>query len=210
MSDVVIVTGASSGIGAATARMLGAQGASVVVNYMSSVSLAQGVVAEVEAAGGSAIAVQADMGSNADIVRMFEETDRAFGPVTGLVNNAAINTPSPRSVESYDFDEVMGILEKLNGEGTTIVMVTHDPQMADQTDRTVRLFDGRQVQLFGDGVPGTWCDSPGGRAAKAEGRALPTSGSRQWQQPRPLPLTQHPALAGLSSGPIAFWVWVHQ
>ena len=55
MSQVVIVTGASSGIGAATARLLGAQGASVVVNYMSSASLAEGVVADVKAAGGNAI-----------------------------------------------------------------------------------------------------------------------------------------------------------
>jgi NAD(P)-dependent dehydrogenase (short-subunit alcohol dehydrogenase family) len=110
MSKVVIVTGASTGIGAATARMLGAQGACVVVNYKSSASLADGVVAEVKAAGGQAIAVQADMGSQADIVRMFEETDAAFGRVTGLVNNAATNTPSHRSMETYDFDEFMGIL----------------------------------------------------------------------------------------------------
>src|SRR5688572_30290220 len=110
MSDVVIVTGASSGIGAATARILGAHGACVVVNYKSSASLAEGVVAGVKAAGGRAIAVQADMGSDADIVRMFQETDTAFGPVTGLVNNAATNTPSHRSMETYDFNEFMGIL----------------------------------------------------------------------------------------------------
>lgn len=109
MSQVVIVTGASSGIGAATARMLGAQGASVVVNYMSSGALAQAVVADVVAAGGRAMAVQGDMGSEADIVRLFAETDRAFGPVTGLVNNAALNTPH-RSVDTYAFDEVMRVL----------------------------------------------------------------------------------------------------
>ncbi len=110
MSDVVIVTGASSGIGAATACLLGAQGASVVVNYMSSALLAEGVVAQVKAAGGKAIAIQADIGSNADIVRLFEATDKAFGPVTGLVNNAAINTESHRSMETYEFDEFMRIL----------------------------------------------------------------------------------------------------
>lgn len=110
MSEVVIVTGASSGIGAATARLLGAQGASVVVNYMSSGALAESVVADVEAAGGKAIAVQANVGSNADIERLFAQTDRAFGPVTGLVNNAAINSAAHRSVDAYDFDEIMGIL----------------------------------------------------------------------------------------------------
>jgi len=110
MSDIVIVTGASTGIGAATARLLGAQGASVVVNYKSSAAQADGVVADVRAAGGKAIAVQADVGSSDDIVRMFETTDRAFGPVTGLVNNAAINSDAHRSIETYDFDEVMRIL----------------------------------------------------------------------------------------------------
>ena len=57
-----------------------------------------------------AIAVAADMGSEADIVRLFEEADRAFGPVTGLVNNAAINTPALRAIEDYTFKETMEIL----------------------------------------------------------------------------------------------------
>lgn len=109
MSEVVIVTGASSGIGASTARLLGAAGASVVVNYHVSKELAEGVVADVEAAGGKAIAVQADMGSEADILRMFEETDKAFGPVTGLVNNAGVNGPKWRAADNYDFQEAMDI-----------------------------------------------------------------------------------------------------
>ena len=62
MTDVVIVTGASSGIGASTARLLGAAGASVVVNYRSSRELADGVVRDVIAAGGCAVAIGADMG----------------------------------------------------------------------------------------------------------------------------------------------------
>lgn len=109
MQDVVIVTGASSGIGAATARLLGAAGADVVVNYKSSKELAQAVVADVEALGGRAVAVQADMGSEADIVRLFEETDSAFGPLTGLVNNAGVNGPRHRSADNYDFQEAMDL-----------------------------------------------------------------------------------------------------
>lgn len=109
MQEVVIVTGASSGIGAATARLLGAAGAHVVVNYKSSRSLAEGVVAEVEALGGKAIAVGADMGSESDILRLFEATDRAFGPLTGLVNNAGINGPTHRAAEDYDFQEAADI-----------------------------------------------------------------------------------------------------
>jgi NAD(P)-dependent dehydrogenase (short-subunit alcohol dehydrogenase family) len=110
MSKVVIVTGASSGIGAATARLLGAEGAKVVVNYRTSRDLAEKVVGEVKSLGGDAIAVGADMGSEDDIVRLFKETDRAFGSLTGLVNNAAINTPVLRSIADYTFRETMEIL----------------------------------------------------------------------------------------------------
>ena len=118
MKDVVIVTGASSGIGAATARLLGAQGASVVVNYNSSRDLAEGVVKDVIAAGGRAIAVQADMGSEADIVRLFAETDRTFGRLTGLVNNGAINS-TIRSLSDYTYKEIMEILS-VNTAGVLI------------------------------------------------------------------------------------------
>jgi NAD(P)-dependent dehydrogenase (short-subunit alcohol dehydrogenase family) len=110
MQEVVIVTGASSGIGAATARLLGAAGACVVVNYNSSKELADGVVAEVKNLGGKAIAVRANMGSEADILRLFEETDKAFGPLTGLVNNAGVNGPLHRTAETYEFQETMDIL----------------------------------------------------------------------------------------------------
>lgn len=110
VADVVIVTGASTGIGAATARLLGASGAKVVINYNSSRELAERVVGDVKAAGGDAIAVQADMGSEADIVRLFETTDKAFGPVTGLVNNAAVNSPVLQTMPDYKFDEIMRVL----------------------------------------------------------------------------------------------------
>ena len=119
MQDIVIVTGASSGIGAATARLLGSAGAHVVVNYNSSKTLAEGVVADVEKLGGKAIAVQANMGVEADIVRLFETTDKAFGTLTGLVNNAGVNGPHHRSADNYDFKETMDILA-INTAGVLI------------------------------------------------------------------------------------------
>lgn len=87
---VAVVTGASKGIGASIARHLAAEGASVVVNYASSKSGADKVVAEITAAGGKAVAVQADVAKKADIDRMFVETKQAFGTLDILVNNAGI------------------------------------------------------------------------------------------------------------------------
>jgi NAD(P)-dependent dehydrogenase (short-subunit alcohol dehydrogenase family) len=109
-NDIVIVTGASTGIGAATARLLGSSGARVVVNYNRSKDQAEGVVKDVKEAGGDAIAVQADMGSEADVLRLFETTDEAFGPVTGLVNNAGVNGPRHRAADEYEWQETMDLL----------------------------------------------------------------------------------------------------
>jgi 3-oxoacyl-[acyl-carrier protein] reductase len=83
-----IVTGGSRGIGAAIARELAAQGAMVVVNHRESVSGAEAVVQEITAAGGQALAVQADVGSAAEAQRLVKETLDRFGRVDILVNNA--------------------------------------------------------------------------------------------------------------------------
>lgn len=85
-----IVTGASKGIGAAIAKALAAEGAAVAVNYASSREGADKVVAEITAAGGRAIAVQGDVAKAADVTRLFDETDRAFGGVDILINNAGV------------------------------------------------------------------------------------------------------------------------
>ena len=87
---VIIVTGASRGIGAATARLLGRSGHAVCVNYRSSAERAADVVRDIEAAGGRALAVAADTADEADVMRLFETVDRELGTLTGLVNNAGI------------------------------------------------------------------------------------------------------------------------
>jgi 3-oxoacyl-[acyl-carrier protein] reductase len=92
---VAVVTGASKGIGAAIAKQLAADGASVVVNYASSKAGADKVVAEITGAGGKAVAVQGDVSKKADVSRLFAETKKAYGQVDILVNNAGIYEFSP-------------------------------------------------------------------------------------------------------------------
>jgi len=86
----VIVTGGSRGIGAATCKILGSRGFPVAVNYLSNRAAADSVVSEIVAGGGRATAVQADVGREEDILRLFEQAERELGKIGGLVNNAAI------------------------------------------------------------------------------------------------------------------------
>ncbi len=87
---VAVITGASKGIGASIAEHFAAAGASVVVNYASSKAGADSVVARIVAAGGKAIAVQGDVSNPTDILKLFAETDQAYGRLDILVNNAGI------------------------------------------------------------------------------------------------------------------------
>ena len=92
---VAIVTGASKGIGAGIAKELAAAGARVVVNYAGSKDGADKVVAQIIAAGGKAIAVQADVSKSVDIARLFDGTKAAHGALDILVNNAGVYKWSP-------------------------------------------------------------------------------------------------------------------
>ena len=87
---VAIVTGASRGIGAAIATRLAHDGLAVVVNYAGNAAAAEGLVAKIHQMGGEAIAVKADVSDAADVVALFDETEKAFGGVDVLVNNAGV------------------------------------------------------------------------------------------------------------------------
>jgi len=87
---VIIITGASRGIGAATAHLAAARGYAVCVNYVHNRSAAESVVAAIRAAGGEALAVAGDVAVEADVLNLFQTVDAQLGTVTALVNNAGI------------------------------------------------------------------------------------------------------------------------
>jgi len=90
MKPVLLVTGGSRGIGAATARLAAARGYAVCLSYRSNAAAAAAVVAGIERGGGEAIAVAADVAQEADVLRLFETVDARLGRLAALVNNAGI------------------------------------------------------------------------------------------------------------------------
>jgi 3-oxoacyl-[acyl-carrier protein] reductase len=94
-NKVAVVTGSSKGIGASIAKHFAAAGAKVVVNYASSKEAADKVVKSITENGGAAIAVQADISQEADVIRLFEETRKVFGKIDILVNNAVAQGYAP-------------------------------------------------------------------------------------------------------------------
>ena len=90
MKPVMLVTGSGRGIGAATALMAARRGYAVCVNYRDDAAAAERVRAHIVADGGEAIAVQADVGVEADVLRLFATVDAELGPLTALVNNVGV------------------------------------------------------------------------------------------------------------------------
>jgi len=132
---VAIVTGASKGIGAAIARSLAAEGASLVVNYASSKAGADAVVAEIGAAGGTAVAVRGDVSKSADAQAIVDAAVKQFGRLDILVNNAGVYGFAPiEDISEEDFHRhfnvnVLGLLlttqaaVKHLGEGSSIINI---------------------------------------------------------------------------------------
>ena len=124
-SRVALVTGASRGIGAATARILAGRGYRVVVNYRTSVAEADEVVAAVTAAGGEAVAIRADVTESDDVAAMFGEIEQRWGRVDVLVHNALI----PFKVASFA-DADLGAARRQAGPRTSCRVLDHQSRCA--------------------------------------------------------------------------------
>ena len=140
IEKVAIVTGASAGIGRAIAERLAQDGATVVVNYGKSADKAKQVVAGIEAKGGKAVAIQADMSKIADVRRVVRETVQRFGRLDILVNNAGMFTFKPLvETTEQEFDQIFS----LNAKG---------PYFAMQEVAKVIADGGRIVNISTDGT----------------------------------------------------------
>ena len=98
-AKVMLITGGSRGIGAATARLAGQRGYDVAVNYVSNSAAAEAVVADIRTAGRKAVAIQADVGKPEDIVRLFKTVDAELGRLDAFFNNAGIVEKAAKFVE---------------------------------------------------------------------------------------------------------------
>jgi 3-oxoacyl-[acyl-carrier protein] reductase len=134
---VAVVTGASKGIGAAIARRFGAEGANVVVNYVTDKAGAEQVVRDIESAGSKAVTVKANVADAKDVDRLFTEAKKAFGKIDILVNNAGVYEFKPlEQIDEQHFRKhfdlnVLGLLlstkaavANINGDGASIINVS--------------------------------------------------------------------------------------
>lgn len=149
---VAIVTGASRGIGAAVAQRLAKDGFAVVVNYAGRAGEAEQIAGKIEAAGGRALAVQADVSNAAAVARLFDETEAAFGGIDVLVNNAGIMRLAPMA----DADDALidsQIAVNLKGTVNTLRQAAR------------RLRDGGRIVNFSTSVVGLKLETYGVYAA---------------------------------------------
>ena len=139
MQQIILITGGSRGIGAATARLAAQRGYAVCVNYRQNITAAEGVVRDLRAMGASAISARADASIERDVVRLFDTCDRQLGTLTALVNNTALLETQMR----------LGPMDTAKPEThrNSVVLSIREP--ASRRGKTrLRPFDRRRTFIF--------------------------------------------------------------
>jgi NAD(P)-dependent dehydrogenase (short-subunit alcohol dehydrogenase family) len=147
--QVALVTGGARGIGRATSRLLAKRGAAVCVNYAAHAEPAEKLVAEIAADGGRAIAVAADVAQVAALDAMVAGTEKEFGPVTILVNNAGIAWQG--TLDTYDRAQVARMRE-VNVEG--VINATRAVMGGMRARRYGRIVNVSSIAAIGTSLPG--------------------------------------------------------
>lgn len=161
MTKSIVITGGSRGIGAAAARLAGAEGWSVTLSYIGNEKAAKETVAAVEAAGGKAIAVKSDAAVEKDIVALFDTAAKTFGGIDGVVNNAGIVGPTAKLAD-MDAERIKRIVD-INVTGAFLVA-------REAVRRMGKSFGGRGGSLVNIssaavklGAPGIYVDYAAGK-----------------------------------------------
>ncbi len=154
MAKIVLVTGASRGIGAATARLAGKKGYTVCLNYVSSQAKAEAVAADIRQDGGEAFLVQADTADEQAVVRMFEAIDREVGPLDALVNNAGILGP-PGPLDGQSGAGIRRVLD-VNLFGTIICCREALKRMSTKHGGKGGAIDNLSSVAAREGAPKEW------------------------------------------------------
>src|SRR5213078_594824 len=146
--QVAVVTGGARGLGRATARLLAGRGAAVCVNYAAHADAAEALIAEIAAAGGRAIAVEADVAQAAAVEAMVARTEAELGPVTILVNNAGVAWQG--TLDTYDREQVTRMRE-VNVEG--VIHATRAVMAGMRARRYGRIVNLSSIAAIGTALP---------------------------------------------------------
>jgi NAD(P)-dependent dehydrogenase (short-subunit alcohol dehydrogenase family) len=147
--QVALVTGGGRGIGRAIARRLAREGASVCVNYLTRADAAESLAADINANGGRAIAVAADVADDAAVEGMVDRVGAAFGPVTILVNNAGVSHKG--TLDSYD-PEKLERMRQVNADG--VIHTTRAVMTDMRRQRYGRIVNVTSIAALGTSLPG--------------------------------------------------------
>jgi NAD(P)-dependent dehydrogenase (short-subunit alcohol dehydrogenase family) len=197
VSKVLLVTGASRGIGAATARLAAAQGYDIAVNYLRDAKAADEIVTGIKTSGQRAVAIQGDMGKEADVARTFATIDKELGRITHLVYNSGTTGANSR-LEAADIAMMREVIE-LNVLGALMCVKAAIPRMSAKQGGqggSIVLISSAAATLGGPGEYVWYAGSKGAMDSMTYGLSKELAGDRirvNSLQPGLIDTSIHPA-----------------